>query len=62
MNGKEIAGKIQVVINTLQTLNITASFDNMNHMMGVYQTLAGIRDELSETEGGSENAGSPDAE
>lgn len=59
---KELAGRIQIVINTLQTLNILASFDNMNHMMGVYQTLAGIRDELKAMEGGDDDAGDADTE
>lgn len=42
----DTAAKIQVVINTLQGLDIKASFDNVNHMMGIFQTLAAIRDEL----------------
>ena len=42
----ELANRIQVAINTLQTLEIKATFDNMNHMMGAIQTLAMVRDEL----------------
>ena len=42
----ELANRIQVAINTLQTLEIKATFDNMNHMMGALQTLAMVRDEL----------------
>lgn len=40
------ATKIQIVINTIQDLDIKSTFDNMNHLMGAIQTLAGIRDEL----------------
>ena len=42
----ELANRIQVAINTLQTLEIKATFDNMNHMMGAIQALAMVRDEL----------------
>ena len=42
----ELAQRIQMTINTLQTLEIKATFDNMNHMMGAIQTLAMVRDEL----------------
>ena len=46
MNG--LAEKIQVVMNTIQDLDIKSTFDNMNHLMGVLQTLASIRDELKD--------------
>ena len=36
MNDSE---KIQAVINTLEQLMIPATFDNVNRMMGIYQTL-----------------------
>lgn len=42
----ELANKIQIVINTIQDLDIKSTFDNMNHLMGALKTLAGIRDEL----------------
>ena len=44
----ELAEKIQVVMNTIQDLDIKSTFDNMNHLMGVLQTLASIRDELKD--------------
>ena len=42
----EHAEKIQIVINTLQDLDIKSTFENMNRLMGVLQELAKIRDEL----------------
>lgn len=44
----ELAEKIQVVMNTIQDLDIKSTFDNMNHLMGVLQALASIRDELKD--------------
>ena len=41
------AEKIQIVLNTLETLMIPATFDNVNRMMGIYKTLADVRDSLS---------------
>lgn len=41
MNDSE---KIQAVINTLEQLMIPATFNNVNRMLGIYQTLAEIRD------------------
>ena len=35
-------------MNTIQDLDIKSTFDNMNHLMGVLQTLASIRDELKD--------------
>ena len=44
----DLSEKIQVVMNTIQDLDIKATFDNMNHLMGALQTLAFIRDELKD--------------
>ena len=44
----DLAEKIQVVMNTIQALDIKSTFDNMNHLMGALQTLASIRDELKD--------------
>ena len=44
---KEQAAKIQIVMNTLETLNIPATFDNMNRLTGIFNLLAGLRDELA---------------
>lgn len=45
MNEKE---KIQAVINTLEQLMIPATYDNVNRMLGVYQTLLEVRDSKPE--------------
>lgn len=41
----ETAEKIQIVINTIQALEIRATYENMNHLMGALKLLAEIRDE-----------------
>ena len=46
----EMAQKIQIIINTLENLEIKSSFNNMNHLMGALKTLASIRDELIKTD------------
>ena len=43
----ENANTVQQVINTLQDLDIKATYDNMNILMGCLQTLASIRDKLN---------------
>ena len=40
------AEKIQVVINTLESMQIPATYDNVSRMTGIYQLLAEIRDSL----------------
>lgn len=44
----EQANTIQIVINTLQDLDIKSTFNNMNRLMGAIQTLAKLRDELNQ--------------
>lgn len=58
---KEQAAKIQIVMNTLATLNIPATFDNVNRLTGVYQLLEGLRNELAGMEEGEKDDG-PDAQ
>ena len=58
---KELAGKVQIVINTIQDLDIKSTFSNMNRLMGAMQTLAGIRDELEKV-AEDRNDGNADAE
>lgn len=41
-----MADDIQKVIDTLQTLNIPATFNNLNHLLGCLQLLAEIRDKM----------------
>lgn len=42
----EMADKIQMVMNTIEQMNITATYDNMNRLLGCLQALAGVRDNL----------------
>lgn len=51
---KEMAQDINNIIGTLESLNIPATFDNMNKLLGCLQLLAKIRDNLSRGE--NENA------
>lgn len=51
------ADKIQAVINTLDTLMIPATYDNVNRVLGMYNTLAEVRDSLRKEDG---HAGEPD--
>ena len=44
---KEQATKIQIVMNTLETLNIPATFDNVNRLTGIFNLLTGLRNELA---------------
>ena len=45
------ADKTQAVINTLEALQITSTYDNVNKLLGIYQTLAEVRDKLREGDG-----------
>lgn len=47
---KELAEKIQICINTLAVLNMPSTFDNVNHMIGIYRLLSEVRDELAAAE------------
>lgn len=47
--GKD-AVQIQAVINTLESLSVPATFDNVNKLTGIYQVLAEIRDRLAAQE------------
>ena len=40
--------KIQAVINTLELLQMPPTFNNTNRMLGIYNTLAEVRDTLPE--------------
>ena len=40
--------KLQRVINTIQDIDIKSTFDNMNKLLGCLQTLAEVRDSLSQ--------------
>lgn len=39
------AEKIQIVINTLRTLEMPPTFDNVNRLTGIYNILFGLQKE-----------------
>ena len=49
------AEKIQAVINTLEQMVIPATYDNVNRMLGVYQTLIDVRDSKPEEKAVKDN-------
>ena len=61
MNELTNAEKIQVVINTLEVMDIKPTFDNTNKLLGIYRTLAEVRDAIHNEEV-AEDAGEADAE
>ena len=44
---RELAEKIQICINTLEILNVPNTFNNVNHMTGIYRLLSEVRDGLA---------------
>lgn len=44
------AEKIQAVIDTLQQLQLPATYDNMSRLLGSLQALGEIRDEMTKDE------------
>lgn len=42
--------KLQAVINTLKLLEMPPTYDNVDRMTGIYETLCKVRDELYEAE------------
>lgn len=44
MEDLSLKEKIQLVIDTLQQINIPATYENMNHLMACLQLLCQIRD------------------
>ena len=45
----EQANKIQLVINTLETLSIPATYDNLNKLLGCMQVLRDVMKEVGES-------------
>ena len=50
---EENINKIQAVINALEGLDIKATYENMNRLLGSMQTLAEVRDSLKEVSNGN---------
>lgn len=44
------AEKIQAVLNTLDQIEVKASYDNTNKILGIHKVLMAIMDELAEAE------------
>ena len=61
MNEMTNAEKLQAIMNTLETLDIKPSYDNCNKLLGIYRTLAEVRDKIHNEEA-SDDAGEADAE
>ena len=63
------AERIQAVINTIEKLNMPSTIDNINRLIGIYNNLLQIRDELAvqpeisvDVEEVGEDAGKADTE
>jgi hypothetical protein len=63
------AEKINLVINSIEKLNMPTTIDNINNLIGIYQMLLAVRDELAsqpeisvDVEEVAEDAGKTDAE
>ena len=63
------AEKINLVINKIEKLNMPTTIDNINNLIGIYQMLLAVRDELAskpeisvDVEEVAEDAGKTDAE
>ena len=46
----EQAAKVQAVINTLETLDMPSTYNNVNRMLGIYNTLVEVRDFLTKVQ------------
>lgn len=44
---KELAEKIQMVMNTLEGIEIKSTVNNMDRLLGSLQMLGSVRDELN---------------
>lgn len=44
----DVANELQRVIDTLSSLNIVSTYNNMNKLLGCLQVLANIRDVVKE--------------
>ena len=51
----ELANRVQMVMNTLEQLDIKANYDTMNKLLGCLQALAKVRDELIRQQAVSED-------
>lgn len=52
---KDNAEKIQAVINTIKMLDMPMTYENADHVLGIYQTLVEVRDSI--INGGKDDGG-----
>lgn len=61
----DIITKIQAVLNTLEILDMKPTYNNTNRMLGIFNTLTDIKNELmqqQQEQEGQEDAGEADPE
>ena len=56
----KLSEEIQIVLNTLPTLEMPPTFDNTNKMLGMYMKLTAVRDALAEKEEQEDGNDSPE--
>ena len=44
---REMANKVQAVMNTLESLDIKSTYENTNKLLGCFQVLAEVRNNLN---------------
>lgn len=49
--------KVQIIINTLAILNMPSTYDNVNRMLGIYDMLQQIKDDVMRMEAGPDESG-----
>lgn len=57
---EKLSEEIQIVLNTLPTLEMPPTFDNANKMLGMYIKLTAVRDALAEKEEQEDGNDSPE--
>ena len=62
MDNKEFKKSITAVITTLENIEIKATYDNLDKLLGCQQVLRTIIGNLAEENGSEENDGSTDSE
>lgn len=44
---REMANKVQAVMNTLESLDIKSTYENVNKLLGCFQVLSEVRNDLN---------------
>lgn len=58
----KLSEEIQIILNTLPTLEMPPTFDNTNKVLGMYMKLYAVRDALAEKEQEEQDDGYDSAE